>query len=248
MTHPPFTLAGYRAMMTGLLDRGYGLRSFHDAEPSSRHLVLRHDIDQCITIARRLAEVESAEGWRSTWFVLIRTEMYNPFSRANAASLRSMISAGHEIGLHLDASCYASQDGLQEGAAMECRMLEDITGSPVRVISFHRPARHLLANGDGVAGRIHTYMPQFMTEMGYSSDSRGEWTYGFPWDHRAIAEGRALQLLTHAIWWVGPEERQGLGRLEDLVAAKVAEYDAELAANSDVWRARARETGAEAAS
>ena len=68
-----------------------------------------------------------------------------------------------------------------------------------------------------------------------SSESRGEWKHGFPWDHKAVAEGRALQLLTHAIWWVGPEGRAGLGRLEDLVTAKLGEYNAELAANSDVW-------------
>ena len=238
MSLPPFTIPGYRAMIRGLVERGYEVRSFHEAKPDQRHLILRHDIDQCISIARQLAGTEAAEGWRSAWFVLVRTEMYNPFSRGNAAHLRAMIADGHEIGLHLDATHYEDAEDMQRGAATECRMLEDITGAPVRTISFHRPAQHLLGNGDTIAGRIHTYMPRFMKEMGYSSDSRGEWRHGFPWDHVAVAEGRALQLLTHAIWWVGPEDRNRLGRLEDLVTAKVAEYTAELAANSDVWRSR----------
>ena len=86
---------------------GYAVRSFHDADPAQRHLVLRHDIDQCIAIARRLADAEAAEGWRSAWFVLVRTEMYNPFSRANTGHLRAMISAGHEIGLHLESTHHA---------------------------------------------------------------------------------------------------------------------------------------------
>jgi hypothetical protein len=235
LTAPPFTIAGFRETIRGLAARGYSVRSFHAAAPDQRHLILRHDIDQCITIARQLADAEAEEGWRSAWFVLVRTEMYNPFSRANAGNLRAMIAAGHEIGLHLDATHYASASELDAGARTECRMLEDITGAPVRVVSFHRPAQHLLGKADAVGGRIHTYMPRFMSEMGYSSDSRGEWRHGHPWDHAAVTQGRALQLLTHAIWWVGPDDRQGRGRLEDLVAAKTREYDAELAANSDVW-------------
>jgi hypothetical protein len=217
------------------MDRGYSLASFHNALPRERHLILRHDVDQCIKTARRLADIEAGEGWTSTWFVLVRSAMYNPFSKENVEHLRSMLAAGHEIGLHLDATLYASNADLDAGAAVECRMLEDVVGTPVRVISFHRPSKVLLGDGSPVAGRIHTYMPRFFSEIGYSSDSRGEWRYGFPWDHAAVNEGRALQLLTHAIWWIGPDHRQGRERLEDLIASKMTEFETELAANSDVW-------------
>ncbi|MGQ0671755.1 MAG: hypothetical protein ACT4N2_02580 [Hyphomicrobium sp.] len=233
---PSFSLTGYRLLVRGILERGYGLRSFQDADPVMPHLVLRHDIDQCIATARRLSDLETENGWQSTWFVLVRTEMYNPFSKANVGHLREMIAAGHEVGLHLDATHYPSTEDFDAGARQECRMLEDITSSPVRIVSFHRPAPALIGSSDLVGGRIHTYMPRFINEMGYCSDSRGQWRHGFPWDHEAFRERRALQLLTHAIWWVGPDDREPRQRLADLVARKVAEYNAELAANNDVWR------------
>lgn len=231
-----FTIDGYRSLVQGLLDRGFAVSSFHDAKPISRHLILRHDIDQSIRIANALAEVETEQGWRSTWFVLVRTEMYNAFSRSNAASLRSMIAAGHEIGLHLDATHYDTQENIQQGAAVELRMLEDIVGVPVRIVSFHRPAQGLIGSTQTIAGRLHTYMPQFTRDMGYSSDSRGEWSHGHPWDHAAVREGRALQLLTHAIWWVGPDCRQRRERLTDALEEAMRVLDTELSDNNEVWR------------
>lgn len=237
-TPPPFTIAGYVALVQGLVNRGYTLRSFHDADAGSPHLILRHDVDQSIPIAKILADAESREGWASTWFVLVRTGMYNPFSRDNTESLRAMIAAGHEIGLHLDATCYADAASLEAGAAIECRMLEDMTGAAVRLISFHRPARHLIGGARPIGGRLHTYMDSFFNDMGYCSDSRGEWRYGAPWEHDAVKVRRALQLLTHAIWWVGPEGRDATARIEDFLTAHRREIDSELAANLDVWRQR----------
>lgn len=232
---PPFTLAGYRSIVHALVAGGYSVRAFHDADAQSRHLVLRHDIDQSIQAARAMAELETQNGWHSTWFVLVRTEMYNPFSRAAVADLRAMTAAGHEIGLHLDTTHYAGMDAIQAGAQVEARMLEDMLGAPVRIVSFHRPSPADLDNDAPIAGRIHTYMSRFTRRMGYCSDSRGEWRHGPPHEHAAVREGRALQLLTHAVWWVGPDGRQGRERLEDILTARAEVLDAELAANNVVW-------------
>jgi len=50
--------------------------------------------------------------------------------------------------------------------------------------------------------------------MGYCSDSRGAWHHGHPLDHPAVAEGRALQLLTHPIWWTTGAGRDPAATLE----------------------------------
>lgn len=238
MTIPTFTLAGYAQTISHLLRKGYELRSFREADPVRRHLVLRHDVDQSIEVASEMAALETANGWFSSWFILLRSEMYNPFSTLNTRRLREMADNGHAIGLHLDATLYPGEEELDRGAQVECQMLEDILAKDVEMISFHRPAPHLLRSPSPVAGRLHTYMPRFMTQMGYCSDSRGEWRHGHVWEHPALDEGRALQLLTHAIWWVGPETRQGRQRLEDELARTQRRMAAELAANSDVWSGR----------
>jgi len=134
--------------------------------------------------------------------VLLRSEMYNAQSAASARALSAVAAHGHAIGLHLDASLYADDErALESAAAAECAALEAILRRPVATISFHRPAPRVRGRPGRLAGRRHAYEPRFFADMGYCSDSRGAWHFGHPLDHPAVAEGRALQLLTHPIWW-----------------------------------------------
>ena len=224
-----FTLVGYRALMQAFKARGYVAVRFEDADPSARHLVLRHDIDMSIEAALAVAEVEAALGLVAHYFVLVRSPLYNPWSAAAAAALSRMALLGHRVGLHFDAALYGdAPDSLDSAAGAECAVLEAILAAPVEVISFHRPAKSLQGRAGTLAGRRHAYEPHFFAEMGYCSDSRGAWHYGHPLDHPAVAAGRALQLLTHPIWWNGvamsPQRR-----LDALLAARFGQLDAALA-------------------
>ena len=238
MNRPPFTLDGYRATVAGLLDRGYMLRSFRDPEPDRRHLILRHDIDQSIQLARRLGELEAGYGWTATYFVLMRTEMYNPWSDAATADLRALVRLGHDVGLHLDSRLYRDADALEAGAQTECAALETILDAPVTALSFHRPPKEKLGGGLRLGGRLNAYADRFVAEMGYCSDSRGEWRFGHPWDHPAVAEGRALQLLTHPVWWVGETASAPVRRLDDALRQRISALDEEMSANNTVWSGR----------
>jgi hypothetical protein len=206
-----FTLAGYRKLVYAILAKGYKIKSFSETQSARRHLILRHDIDQCLNSAARLAALEAAEGWHASYFVLLRSEMYNPFSPAGVRALQEICAGGHEIGLHLDAALYGGDAAALELAAQrECAMLESISGQKISMISFHRPNPNLIPCDRNLAGRRNTYESKFFNEIGYCSDSRGGWHHGSPLDHPALGEDRALQLLTHAIWWTGegttPEE------------------------------------------
>jgi len=197
-----FTLTGYRALLEALLARGYVVVGYGDAEPASRHLIVRHDLDMSIDAALPIAEIEAGLGVAGCYFVLLRTDMYNPWSEPSRRVLQRIASQGHEIGLHLDSSLYPdSPDALEQAAAAECEALEKIIETAVKTVSFHRPAPGLLGREAPIAGRQHAYQPRFFSDMGYCSDSRGAWHHGPPLDHPAVAEGRALQLLTHPIWW-----------------------------------------------
>lgn len=231
-----FTLAGYGALLDAFAERGYAARSFGDADPAARHLVLRHDLDMSLDAAVPVAEAEAARGLRAHYFVLLRTEMYNPFSAAGRDALDRLQARGHEIGLHLDASLYADDAAaLDAAAARECRVLEEATGAPVRLISFHRPSRALLGLDRRLAGRPHTYQPRFFEAMGYCSDSRGAWGHGHPLDHPAVAEGRALQLLTHPIWWRDQTPDDAQAKLDRFAEGRDELLRAELARNCDIY-------------
>ena len=231
-----FSVEGYSGLLKALLDRNYRAVSFHEADPAQRHLVLRHDIDMTIEAALRVAKAEAALGCRATYLVLLRSELYNVFTRSSRDGLAVLIEMGHEVGLHFDASLYAGDEATLDAAATrECGILESLIEKPVTVVSFHRPAQALLRRAQPIGGRLHTYMPKFFSEMGYCSDSQGEWRHGPPLQHKAVAEGHALQLLTHPIWWV-TEGRTPVEKLQRFLDARSKTLSDELAANSQPFQ------------
>lgn len=231
-----FTVAGYRALLEALLARGYTVRAFADAEPGAAHLILRHDLDMSLEAALPIAEIEYRLGVAAGYFVLLRSEMYNPFSAAARVVLERLLDLGHEVGLHFDAALYGDDPAaLERAGAWECAVLEALLGREVRTVSFHRPAEALQGRAGAFSGRRHAYEPRFFKEMGYCSDSRGAWHHGHPLDHPAVRETRGLQLLTHPIWWIG--EGSPEARLGAFLRARTARLDQELAAHCDVHKA-----------
>jgi len=197
-----FTRTGYRSLLARLLERGYSAVGYGAVAAGERHLILRHDLDMSIDAAVAIAEIEAELGIAAHYFVLLRTEMYNPWSDNARQKLDRIAGLGHEIGLHFDASLYSDDVAtLDRAASEECTVLSKLTGRPVETVSFHRPSPATLGRPDAIAGRRHSYQPHYFHDIGYCSDSRGAWHHGHPLAHPAIAEGRALQLLTHPIWW-----------------------------------------------
>ncbi len=231
-----FSPDGYAAMINALLKKGYEYRFFANADAVTRHLILRHDIDFSLSAARTMADVEAKLGVRSSYFVLLRTEFYNPLSADGLATLAHIASLGHEVGLHFDADLYSGDEASIEAAAThECGLLETALGRPVTVMSFHRPASHLIGTRDRVAGRLNAYSLRFVKEIGYCSDSRGAWYYGEPAQHPAVQAGRALQVLTHPFWWQAPAMAP-LDRLKQFLAARADLLDTELKRNCSIYR------------
>jgi hypothetical protein len=226
-----FTLTGYRELIAAIVARGYEIKNFAEVEAARPHLILRHDIDQCLRAAAELAALEAEQGWRASYFVLVRSEMYNPFSPAGLRALEKITQGGHEIGLHLDASLYGGDRAALEAAAeRECAVLESITGQKISMISFHRPAPGLMPFDHILAGRSNAYESRFFNKIGYCSDSRGGWHHGHPLGHESLNAGRALQLLTHAIWWIGGQASAQekltayLDRRRSLLESELAEH------------------------
>ncbi len=236
-----FTLQGYQALLEALVERGYEVRDFDETDPARKHLVLRHDVDMSLKAAVAMAELENSLGVSSTYFVLLRTELYNPFSAKGLQAIRRISELGHTVGLHFDASLYGDDRvALNRAASLECTILESLVEHPVTVVSLHRPGKSsqgcmIQGTQRALGGRRHADEPLYFEHMGYCSDSRGEWHYGHPLEHKAVAEGRALQLVTHPIWWVGrgadPSEK-----LKGFLRRRYELLDQELAANCVVHK------------
>jgi len=225
-----FTPEGYGRLLSSLGDQGYSVCDFSEVDPSSPNLILRHDLDMSMKAAMPVAEVEAALGLAATYFVLIRSEIYNPFSASGGDVLRQLVELGHRVGLHFDASLYEDDSGAQETAArQECAVLEAMIGAPVTVISYHRPFPSVLGRPGSFASRRNAYEKAFFTDIGYCSDSRGAWHYGHPLDHPAVARRQALQLLTHPMWWA-PGAVSARAKLQAVVDAHIADMEAAVSA------------------
>lgn len=218
-----FSQSAYRGLLRSFRSAGYRSEAFEAVAPKAAALLLRHDVDLSLDEAVKIAEIDASEGWRATVFVLVATEFYNLFSYQGRASIQRMKSLGHEIGLHFDGSVY--NDGkppadftprLEAAANRECEVLEDLVGSSIRVLSFHRPrhSKWVLRRPGLFAGRLNAYAPEFMGDIAYVADSAGYWSEGHPFDHTAFRERSAMQVNMHPYLWTQPPTFSPVQRIE----------------------------------
>lgn len=203
-----FTYEAYQALLALLRKGGYTFRNYHNYGDALRCAILRHDIDFSLEAAVRLAEVEREAGVSSTYFVLLRTDFYNPASRRGMAALRRIQSLGHEIGLHFDEKVYWPElrpDQLARAVIKESGILSALLGPPVSTVSMHRPSRSTLEGDLLIPGIVNSYGKIFFRDFKYLSDSRRSWREPVL-DIVRSGEYERLHILTHAFWYHEAEE------------------------------------------
>lgn len=97
-----FSYNGYLNLIKDVREAGYEIVGYHDWKEKEKPCILRHDIDFSLKKALEFAEVEQNQGIRSTYFVLLTTDMYNAMSKEAGQMIRAIMRMGHEIGLHFD--------------------------------------------------------------------------------------------------------------------------------------------------
>ena len=124
-----FTLAGYGDLLTQFFEIGYRICSFTEANVERADLVLRHDIDMSLEAALEMAEFEALRDVSATYFVLMRSPLYNLLTEENTNFLRQILALGHDVGLHFDAALYEGEiTVLNQAAEVECAILEGFLG------------------------------------------------------------------------------------------------------------------------
>ncbi len=205
IAEPSFSPGAYASLAKTFLSQGYTCADYVAVTPGERHLIVRHDVDFCLKRAAKLAKLEADLGLIATYFVLLSSNFYNIFSPDSQQSLREILACGHSIGLHFDPVVHKD---LEKGMAKEKQALESTISREVAIVSFHRPHKDWLNSTSRICGIPHTYEPRYFSEIAYVSDSRGGWHHGHPLDQHAVKNGRALQLLTHPIWWMHSYESE----------------------------------------
>jgi hypothetical protein len=207
----PFTFAHYERMMTTALDRGYEFGFFDTRQyllTETRYgCILRHDCDYDLVAAGELARIESALGIRSTWFLMLHSEMYNLLSVPNRDTVETIHKLGHRIALHFSPGFYGAidNDTLCDRIDEERDLVGRLFGQEIAVVSFHQPTALILDNKVKIRC-CNTYDREDMAGYHYISDSNMIWRDVCPTVVFRERRHAHLQLLIHPEWWTEEEQ------------------------------------------
>ncbi len=192
------------------LETGRTVTTFEEAKDvGGGFLVLRHDVDYSLDKALELARVESRHGYKSTYFVMLSSEVYNPLEAEEIKKVREFEFLGHSIGLHVNsAPTMFFARGMAQGILDQVKLLNSITRKKVKVVSFHNPGE--LDKKLEICGLINTYSSVFFKDARYVSDSCMRWRERCP--HHGF-EDKSVQFLAHPIWW-----NEKVESLDDIVS------------------------------
>lgn len=214
-----FTYDDYRQILRAGLAAGYRFSSFAEREGGENICLMRHDCDNDLVAAAAMADIEKEEGVQATYFLMLRSAMYNLLAPDNLKLARHIRDHGHWIGLHFDASELGGRSDreLSEEVDLHRAILSRELGGTVDVISFHQPDSRIL-NGMISLNCINTYSKSDMAGIYYTSDSNLAFRGGHPCELFSRGEHRRIQVLTHPEWWTAspmPLEEKWAGMIRN---------------------------------
>lgn len=222
-----FSYESYGSLLKLLKEYGYQQTNYWDYGNVNKPVILRHDIDTDLSQALKMAEYEMEMGAVSTYFVLLRTDFYNPASFYGQKTLQNIHSLGHEIGLHFDESFYGdslSNQQLVDFINTEAQMLSNICEFPIRTVSMHRPSQKILSANLEIPGIRNSYSEEFFHKFKYLSDSRRRWREPVK---EIIKSGvyNMLHILTHPFWYHDTDESLETSVREFISSANFERYE-----------------------
>lgn len=207
-----FTYEAYENLMGLIRGAGYSIVGYDSYKNVDRPCILRHDVDMTLELASKFANFEASlkEGAvQSTYFVLLSSDFYNPYSKENIQHLRTILKSGHNIGLHFDEKKYMTEENFDAGYLKECvkkesNMLAEVIEAPITSVSMHRPSKKFLAAEFEFPGMVNSYSKTFFNDFRYVSDSRMNWREDVEMLVSSKKEN-GLHILTHPIWYAENE-------------------------------------------
>lgn len=206
-----FTYKEYSEMIAQLKKENYVITNYHssDNETDSKKAILRHDVDLSLERAAEFSRFEKELGVSSTYYILITSSFYNIAEYASRKAMDTILSNGHEIGLHFDETQYrvdyiGGDTNLQlaELISEEACVMEMIIGNgyKVRTVSMHIPSKSTLESDLKIEGMVNSYSQEFFHNWKYLSDSEMRWREDI---FSVIKRGEydKLHILTHPFWY-----------------------------------------------
>ena len=210
-------LGNYKLFISEFLGNKYITKFFTDNIQKKNNLIVRHDIDFDVNLAKKIAIIEHELGIASTFFFLLRSPFYSVLEKDNFESIRFIKELGHEISIHFDSTNY---DDIESGVFFELSLFRELFSVDPKIISIHRPDKIFIDNKIDLKGVSHTYEPKFFHDMKYIADSRGSFRYGHPFETKEYLNHQTIHLCIHPIWWMKENFQSPLDLIESYLSEK----------------------------
>lgn len=197
-----FNMESYRLFLMQALERKFSFELFDfeslTKKREKKSLWLRHDIDNDLGAAVEMARVESKMGVVATYFVMLRSPLYNLFGRTNHDMVKEILALGHHIALHYDASFHFNKDTFNQDVEKEVLVFDSMFGVKSTAVSFHQPSQIILHNEVKLKKYVNTYDKEDMKDVFYCSDSSKNLRHCLL---DLLESQQYIQVLIHPMWW-----------------------------------------------
>jgi len=178
-------------------------------EHSKTFCILRHDVEFSLERALKIAKIDKDNDIKSSFFIQVINNAYNPLSVFSNRIIKEIESYGHYVGLHLYVSHIEQGDieSLKNELNRQVRLLEVCIEAKVDRFSYHRPPSWVLSiDTEQFSNLINAYSTPYFelinsgkpVKVKYIADSNHQWKYGHPLE---VYENKCFQLLIHPDEW-----------------------------------------------
>ena len=202
-----YSKESYRSLLKLSLQQVYRFISFLDKpDTHDRCIYLRHDVDYSLSMALELAEINASLGVQGTFFLLVRSQVYNLLSHWSLNDVREIHALGQHLAFHyaLPPTIPACDNELAAFILADFDTVQSDLPELEPVFSWHNPTPELIKRGLHlkVPGLVNVYSARFIEDMPYYSDSNMRYSVA---DFETIIGQEnhpALHLLFHPLNWV----------------------------------------------
>lgn len=204
-----YSKQAYKEIIQLALETGYQFKSFFEKpKGNNRNIYLRHDIDYSPTMALELARINNDLGIRSTFCLLLRSQIYNAMSNYCQECLQEIDNLKQYIILHyaLPATIPENENELSEMILADYNILKGCFPFLLPAFSWHNADFETIekfgGTGFSAKGLLNVYNFEFVEDMPYYSDTNMR--YSIPEFKSIIKHSfkKNLHLLLHPIYWI----------------------------------------------
>lgn len=204
------------------LDNGFSLGRLFILWSYNREGVMwRHDIDNHLHYARRMARLEERIGVQATYFLHAETPEYDATSGDFHDLIEELLERGHQLGTHVDLARPRDARVTDEELVSACeKQSATLSRWPVgKRVSLHRPPHDTVWRD--IPGFEHALSPFWQGR--YSADSR----YRFRTAPEPLLRSeQRVQINLHPCWWfMEPSQAAALSIEHEREAAAFRELD-----------------------